>query len=59
MINIYKLADNGSDVKPELMDTWDNDKFGKSKAKMSRTEVLETYNRGYYFTSEADSEEKQ
>jgi len=59
MINIYRLVDNGDDIKPEQIDTWDDGKFGKSKAEMNREEVIETYNRGYYFTSEIDNKETQ
>ncbi len=52
MINIYKLVESNGEVISEQIDTWDNGKFKKSSDKMTREEVLDSYNRGYNFTSE-------
>jgi len=52
MINIYKLVEKDGDINPLHVDTWDDGKFSKSSAKMDRDEVVNTFNRGYYFTSE-------
>ena len=53
MLSIYKLVESDGTINPLEMDTWDDGKFKKSPTKMSRGEVLDTYNRGYYFTSES------
>lgn len=56
MLNIYKLTEENGDIKPIKMDTWDNGKFGKLSKEMSREQVIDVYNRGYYFTSEVKEE---
>ena len=50
MIYIYKIniADENN---PMLVDTWDG-KFTISQKKMDHDEVINTFNNGYYFTSE-------
>lgn len=48
----------GDEVIPKLVDEWNGSAFKYSPETMSREEVLETYNRGYYFTSETDNKEK-
>jgi hypothetical protein len=58
MIYIYKLVEKDGDISSEQMDTWDDGKFGKIKTVMDRVEVIKTYNRGYYFTSEDESKNK-
>lgn len=52
MIYIYKLNEENGDINPVKIDTWDNGRFEKSSAKMTRYKVLDEFNRGYYFTSE-------
>lgn len=50
MIYIYKVNIDDEN-EPLLVDTWNN-KFEISSKKMDRDEVINTYNNGYYFTSE-------
>ena len=52
MIDIYRLIKKDGSVIPSHVDTWDDGKFKNSSDKMDHKEVLDTYNRGYYFTSE-------
>lgn len=51
-IYIYELIEKDGEIVNQKIDSWDNGKFGKSKTKMTREEVLTNFNRGYNFTSE-------
>jgi hypothetical protein len=52
MIYIYKLVERDGEITNEQMDTWDDGKFSKLSKEMSREQVINKFNRGYYFTSE-------
>ena len=58
MIYIYRLIEKDGDVSNELLDTWNDGKFKKSNVEMDRENVLNEFNRGYYFTSEDKKEKK-
>ena len=59
MIYIYRLIEKDGDMTNELLDTWDDGKFKKSDTEMDRKDVLNEFNRGYYFTSEDEETDKK
>lgn len=51
MIYIYKV-NTDDEIKPDLFDVWKDGKFLKSGKKIDKDEVINTFNNGYFFTSE-------